>query len=360
MFVFCLFALLAGAQAQYSNEPYFDQPDTIRHAHALNLMEVRLDAMAAVLERQGELPDELAEQAEALLAHDLPRLAGSLAESHEELLASLREALEGVEEAVEAGGADPLSQEIQVAIEEVTRARAELLSGTLEQPPLAAAAMSRLLLGEPGVGEGYEEAVQGERWEYTLGWSALQRVEEIWAELAPDVAGRSDEVDEALAELAELLAGPVPPDSLSGDPEAGEEPAHRITSLLEGITDSNLYPERELGRVAALGAEQAAAACSAFESGNEPLGSEYGLAVADAYESIADTVGMLASEAHEQVEGALATLTGGSEEEEDEEKEASAAATDRGQDTQVEFPDAATACAALQQGLEEIAGAFGG
>ena len=338
--------LTPAAYAQYTNQPFFEEADVVRHVRTLDLIEVRLEALGAVTASR-DLPPEMAEQAERIVGNDLPRLAGSLRQADPELLAGLEEAAERLSRAAEAGEVEELRETAERMAELVAASRAELLSGGADlEPPLAAAAISRLLLGEPGVAEGYEEAVQGERWEYTLGWAALRRVEEIWSELSPRVEGRSAEVDEALAELRELFSDPLPPASLSGDPEAAEEPAHRITGLLEVLTDTDLYPERDLGRVVAATSNRAASACTAFEAGNARLGIEYALSVRDTYESISGTVGMLASGAHERVESALADLTGTAGEEEEERRAATT--------------DPAAACSALQQGLQEIAGLFGG
>lgn len=364
LLVLCvLLSFPLAAQAQYANEPYFESQAVMRHAHALDLMAVRLEALEAVAQAEGELPEELVEQAEDLLGADLPRIAGSLARADAERLRQLRETLTNVETAVAEGDTKTLAEGIQRVREEILRARELLLAGALDSPPIAAASMSRLLLGEPGVAEGYEEATLGERWEYTLGWAALQRVEEIWAVLSPDLAGRSDEVREALDQLAELLPGPIPPELIQGDPEAGEEPAHRITGLLEGIVDANLYPERELGRVAEQGAEQAARACVSFEMGDEELGMELSLSVRDIYESISGTVGMLAAEAHEQVESALRDMVGGGDDAAEGGQSSnggeddSLASAENGDGGPQELT---TACSDLQEGLQEIARAFGG
>ncbi|HEX7004357.1 MAG TPA: hypothetical protein VF168_09235 [Trueperaceae bacterium] len=362
--VLCLLlAIPCVVHAQYANEPYFDAAELIRYGHVTNLVEARVAALDAVA-ATGELPEEMAEQARRMLEEDLPRIAGSLEEAAPQLLRDLEAALVELAELSEAGDTEALRPVAQRVADLAVEARQRLIGPEgAERNGVKAAVISRLLLGEPGVAEGYEEAVAGERWEYTLGWGALQQVKEAWAELEPEVAGRSDEVDEALFELDELYPGPIPPEDLSGDPEAGEEPAHRITSLLEGITDSNLYPERELGRVAAKGAGQASSACSAFEEGNDGLAMELTLAVQDAYESISGTVGMLAAEAHERVESALDGITGGGEEEDEEAGEGRDEVDEEERPVEeAEEPtgDPLELCRQLQQGLEEITQLFGG
>lgn len=323
------------AQAQFAADPFFEHSDAIRHAYISSRMEARLAVLEA-LAPMDELPEEIAEQAAALTEVDLPRLAGSLKAADPQLLEALESVLSEVAKVAE-GGSAGLAEAAQRASELAAEARAALVPAELlNDPPLTAAWMAKLLLFEPGVAEAYEEAVAENRWEYPLGWAALQQVKELWEGLRPvadpDLVA---EAEEALSTLDTLYPTPEPP-TLASDPEEAENPSQRLVGLLERIADAHLYPGRDFARLAGLTSELAQDGCKAYQQGQTKLGLERMLAASDSYSYLAGTASMLAPEAHERVTELFGTI--------------GAEGSTMGQDT----------CSALVEALNEVRVALGG
>lgn len=341
----------ATATAQHAATPYFDRPDAVRHAFATYLMDARLGALDA---HAGDLPDELAEQAEALVADDLPRIAGSLASFDPELHDELTRRLEEVAERAERGS-DGLPEAIAEAREAVERARGTLLSPALRgDPAFNASVMALLLVSEASVGEAYEEAVGGERWEFPFGWAALKEVRALWQGVRP-VAGPAlaANAEEALASLEALFPSAAVPAVLAGDPEEAEAPSHYLVATLESITDVGLYPDRELGRLAGHAGAQAERACAAVRDGRDALAMERLLGVVDAYAYLGGTASFLAPEAFAAVGEVLEPFAEKEDDEEDREEGA--------EDAPSEAVDLSTLdCDALIDGLDAIRAALGG
>lgn len=313
-----------GAAAQFSAQPFFERADAVRHAFSLELMEARLSAAVALLESQGDeaggnlkLAGELVDE---LLEEDLPLLAGSLARSTGprlgQLEASIAELRQVVDDPFLEGRADELSPAFSDSVARVrdgiAAARDFLAPLAHKDPVLIAAVMSVLLLSDEGVAEAYQEAVAEDPEAYPQGWAALQAVHHLWSLLSPRVEERLRmDVEDALAELDRLLPAPRPTAGLTGDPEDAEEPAHRIVATLERISDAQLYPDRDLGRLARHTLELAQAGCQWFEAGEERLAQERVRAAQLSYQYLADLAGLLAQDAHAQVTEQFESLEAG-------------------------------------------------
>jgi hypothetical protein len=257
---------------QYGNEPFFDNPAAHSHNFATHMMEVRFIALEAVGTDDEEFSEEFAEGLET----DLTLIAGTLGKSDPELYASLDETLEELGEAAEQGADyDALLAE---ARELVARARAALLpAGFADDSVNTAALVSRLLLAEGGVAEGWEEAFDGEDAEYAFGWAALQHVKTLWPLLEPLAdENQAFEITDQLEFLStELFPTFTPPENLHLlDGEAAEPPTHRIVGFLEAMTDASLYPNRDLAPLVGLIDDLAVQACSAYAAGDAALGRE--------------------------------------------------------------------------------------
>jgi hypothetical protein len=262
----------SGLAQQYGNEPFFENPAGHSHNFATHMMEVRFIALEAV----GSDDEEFNEEFEEGLETDLALIAGTLGASDPELYAALDDALEELSEAVEAGA--DYDAQLAEARELVTRARAALLPAGFEDDSINTAALvSRLLLAEGGVAEGWEEAFDGEDAEYAFGWAALQHVNTLWPLLEPLAdENQAFEINDQLEFLAtELFPTFTPPANLHlMDGEAAEPPTHRIVGFLEAMTDASLYPNRDLAPLVGLIDDLAVQACSAYAAGDAALGRE--------------------------------------------------------------------------------------
>ncbi len=262
---------LAGtASAQYATEPFFDRMTVQSQAYGLEMVGVRL----TLVENFDEPPDEeFMELIEDMAGADLGRFEGTLAERNPELAASLREALETIEETFEDGGdaatlvpaaRDLLAQAYDVVIDPSVQ----------EMPDFKAAVLADLLLADGGVAEGYEEAIE-EVWAFSNGWAALQRVKVLWGEVAP-LAAEQQRVDgeEMVVFLDSIYTSPMPPIPFFGNPEEAEAPSHRLVGILEVVTDAGLYTGRDLGFLASHLSAELGPACDAYAAGNAVLGVE--------------------------------------------------------------------------------------
>lgn len=306
-----LLALGAHGLAQFEGDPFFDRPDDVRHAYRIHVMDARLTALAEVA-REGRVPDDLDEHVEALAENDLPRIAGSLGAADAALLEELRASVEGVEDAFEAGEPDGVIEASEATMDVTGRALDALIgAGALDDRQLKAALMTQLLLGEPGAAEGYEEFFE-ERWEWSVGWAALQQLHDLWGDLAADAGERTADFEEALAALDELMPQVIPPEgTIVGDPEDSEGAAHDAVAYLQQITGTHLHPDRDLGRLASHLVERTGTACDHYAEGADALGREYALSVVDQFEYLEDVAGTLVPDAAEEAEEALEELAGG-------------------------------------------------
>jgi hypothetical protein len=303
-----LFAALLGfvfAEGEDAGaKPFYEHTESLLFAYATELIEVRLTALAAV-SHLTELPKGLVEQAEKLLEHDLPLFAGSLAAKDPGLLEALETALIETVALVQAGRTATLEAAIENGRVLTRQARITLVPREVSQTSaFTAALVSNLLLADDGVAETYEDAAEGEVWEYPGSWAALQHVKSLWAELESTASEEQRaEIEEALEHLDSLFPSPEPPSALLGDPEEAEEPAHRVVALLERITGADLYPGRDFGRVATLIATLVQRGCEAYATSQERLGHERIMGARFFYdEALSALVSVLAPERDHEVQ----------------------------------------------------------
>lgn len=285
------------ASAQYTNDPFYEHTELLAFAHGTEMIGIRLAALTAI-----DDPDEkFVEEIEEGLEEDLLRFAGSL-EAQDSALKELEAALEEVLQAVGDGDGAGLEAAVQRA-QDLTRQAQSLLvpAELLESPSFVAALMATLLLADDGVAEGYEDAAEGDIWEYPVGWAALQRVRELWEGLSPAASETVQfEVEDMFQFLDGLYPSATPPEAFGGDPEEAEAPAHRIVQFLEEVTDADLYPGRDLGRLAKLTRNLVQGGCAAYAGGQERIGLERTVAANFYYrEHLRRLMDLLAPELHE-------------------------------------------------------------
>lgn len=331
--------LLPLAQAQYAADPFFEEAMRQSRAYGLEMTRLRLALVEAV---EAPLHEDLVEQVEKMLERDATRYLGSLRAADAELASALVGALEEVTERAEEGEHDAAA--VGEARRLLGQAEAALFGGsTRTSPDFIAAVMADLILADDGVAEAYEDAVEeGEVWEYSNGWAALQRTEELWLDLSLfATAQQRADVEEMLAQLAELYPSPIPPAEMSANPEEAEAPAQRLVGLLEEVSNAALYSGRDLpllaGHLAALSAE----ACELYGAGEDELAVEYVNAVRDPYrKSLRRLLDLLDPELHATIAGHLDALTGRED---------------------APYPDdAAAACGGMLEGLELSRDMLGG
>lgn len=256
----------------YTHSPFFEE--TARHSHnwALVSLDVGLYVFENVETDDMDIYDEAVELMEDALRAIQARLHEADAELHEEL----DDVIEDLEDAVDDDeDFNRLVPEARVLVDRVT----ELLADPeLDDDPVALGALlSRLLLAEGGVAEGWEELFDDDIGEYVVGWAALQFVWPLWEKMEAFAdENQAFEVRDSLDYISEeLLADYVPrEDWRMLDEEAGEAAAHRIVSYLERIADATLFPDRDLGAVAGLTEDLAGQACAAYAAGDDLLGGE--------------------------------------------------------------------------------------
>ncbi|HET9027587.1 MAG TPA: hypothetical protein VFN07_08695, partial [Trueperaceae bacterium] len=220
-------ALAGTAFAQYGYAPFFDQPLVQNRGYGLELVLQRLRIVDAF---PAPLNDELKEQVEEMLDSDVKRFVGTLEQRDAQLAADLLEALAELTELVDSG--EDASAATQAARELVWRAYDVVVHPDIwRSPAYIGGLIADLTLGEGGVAEGYEEAADGgeDLWVFTSGWSALQRVNKLWAELL-DVANAQQraDVEEMLVILNGLYPQAQPPEAITGSPEEAEAPVQRM------------------------------------------------------------------------------------------------------------------------------------
>ena len=352
-------ALLAGsvASAQYSRAPFFEQTLVQSQAYGLQLAMQRLDA----LELAGDdLDDDFLEVVEGL-EQDLARFMGTLRSADPELADAVEEAVEAVEEAAASG--DGLEDAIAEARAQLEAAYEVVIPAEVRSDPVFTAALIvDLSLGEGGVGEGYEEAVEGELGAYTMGYAALQRVSELWGEIA-DVATEQQraDVEEMLDFLGTIYPEPTIEEAIVGNPEEAEAPVQRMIGVLETVVDAELFPGRDLAALAAHLPEELAGYCQAYEAGDDEVALEGAIAVSYLYltDDLGQFLGFMDPEVHEEALELIGALTGLEAEEEGEE----AGEGDDEEEDEEERPaveDPAAACRELQEVFRQAHEVLGG
>ncbi len=336
-----LLALSGSVFAQsdrYDADPFFDEAMRQSRAYGLEMTRIRLDIVEGV---EAPLPEELVEQVEKTTERDVRRYLGSLRQADPALADELLAALELVSEQAAAGEHDPAA--VSRARQALSRAEAALFDdATRASPDFIAAVMADLVLADDGVAEAYEEAVGEEVWEYSNGWAALGRVQELWQELSVFADERlKADVEEMLAQLAALYPSPTPPETLSANPEEAEAPAQRLVGLLEEVAGASLYSGRDLARLSGHLAGLTAEACELYAAGEVELATEHANAVRDPYrKSLRRLLDLLAPELHAEIAVRLDALTGREDE---------------------PFPeDPSATCTELLEGLEEARTILGG
>ncbi|MBM9595469.1 hypothetical protein [Roseitranquillus sediminis] len=360
-----LASLATAAPAQDGSAPFLDWTVEESRAFGLEMIASRLtlaDHFAPPFD------EELVEQLEAAAGPLLARFGGTLAERDAQLAEELAAALAEMAEAAEEGE-DPSAAAAEAA-SLLARAREVVLDQEVrEAPAFKAAVLVDLLLAEGGVAEGYEEAVE-EVWEYPSGWTTLQRVDLLWAEIQSlATEEHRGDAEEMLAALHALYPDAGPPGSVVGwNPEEAEAPAQRLAGIVESVVGADLFPGRDFARLAAHLAETTGASCAAYEVGDDAIGVEAIIAVHDLYEGeLAATAGLFAPEAHAEAQELFPTLAELGEddddegEEEGEDDEAEDGEQTEESDTAPADPSAhAAACAALSETLSDIGSALGG
>lgn len=261
-----------GANAQYTNRPFFTDPIVLSQAIGIELAQLRFRLILA-LDR--EFDTTIEEAIEALVGADYQRFANALGEIDEEFAGELYRVFAGALEVVGEGAVETgidnraVSSVALALLDDVYNL--VIPAETQNDPVFKAAIMAQLLLGDAGVAEGLEEAFQ-ELWQYSNGWIATQRVKELWADIAYlATEEQAAEIEDAFAVLDEVYPSPHPPETFAGiDPEEAETPAQRILGFLEAIVDAELYAGRDqlvlLDHMIGL-TEQA---CPYFEQGEWP------------------------------------------------------------------------------------------
>ncbi len=300
-------ALLVGmATAQEPQVPFLEHPTELRHAYALDLVGLHLDILLLGVPEEDDAEEEAeaaggeGEEGEAgLLEVALPLMAGSLAERDEVLLERLETALS----ATETG--DAAAEEVRGLITEI---ESVLIPEELGSDVTFRAARLALLASlEPGVGEGYEEAAQGETEAYYIGYTGLGRVKAMWTELEPELDGDKANIKRAFEVMGALMPSPEFPERFS-DPEDAEVAVNDIIFGLESLTGTALIP-RDFALVLDAIDTHVSEGCGAAEAGNTRLALEWTTAADFFYDAyLTDTVGMLAPEANERIGEELGKL----------------------------------------------------
>lgn len=309
----------ASAQDAVPVTPFFEHSTELRHAYALDLVRLQLDILeldvpeddaedeATAGEDQAEdeaTGEEAAEREEeegeeGLLETALPLMAGSLAGQDEALLGQLEAALAAAE------GGDAAAEEVRSLI---TGIEGVLIPEELRSDVSFRAARLTLLSSlEPGVGEGYEEAAQGETEAYYIGYTGLQLAKAMWAELEGELTGNKENIERAFGVLGALMPSPNPPERFS-DPEDAEVAVNDVIFGLEVLTGATLIPRDFAAMLDAIDAH-VSEGCSAAEAGNTQLALEWTTAAAFFYDAyLVGTLQTLAPEPNARINEELGEL----------------------------------------------------
>lgn len=291
-------------RAAFASEPIYEDPVLVAEAFGLERLAARASALAAF----DDPPEGLLEQAQKMRTRDMPLFFARLQEVAPDTADTLAAAVEEVLAPADTGEAAAKPAEALLAA--VEDARDFLFPEAVrESAEFQVAVMAKLLLADDGVGESYEDAAEGDTWEYPTGWAALQRVHVLWGGLPRgDDAEAAAEVDSMLEFLDTLLPTVEPPAQFAGDPEEPEAYSHRLVGFLEVIADADLYPGRDLPRMAAMVEEIAVQGCGSDVEG--PHSGAQLVSVAHFYyrETLRRPLSILAPNAHEAAGEAFAGL----------------------------------------------------
>lgn len=359
------FLLVSVASAQYSRAPFFEHTLEVSQAYGIHLSQQRLDALELVDEYAEEdeddeeeeegLDDDYLEIVEGFEA-DLARYVGTLRAADPDLAADIEEAIEELEEAIEAGeDYDDQLVALRVFLDAAYDVviPAELRS----DPAFVAAVIVELSMGEGGVGEGYEEAVEGELGAYTMGYAALERVSDLWRQIAGGATEQQRaDVEEMLEFLATVYPVPVIDEPIVGNPEEAEAPVQRMIGVLETVVDAELFPGRDLAALAAHLPEELAGYCEMYDAGEDERALEGVIAVGYLYLSadLGDFLGFMAPEVNEEIVELIVAITGLEPEEEGDDDD------DDDDEEHEELADPGAACRELLEALREAHEVFGG
>lgn len=311
----------ASAQETVPATPFFEHSTEIRHAYALDIVGLQLDILeldvpqddaedeATAGEDQAEAEaageeatedEEGEEEEDGLVETALPLMAGSLAEQDEALLGQLEAALAAAE-----GGDDAAAEEARRLI---TAIEGVLIPEELHSDVTFRAARLALLSSlEPGVGEGYEEAAQGETEAYYIGYTGLQHIKAMWTDLEPELTGDKQNIDRAFGVINSLMPSPEPPERFS-DPEDAEVAVNDIIFGLESLTGAVLIPRDFAAMLNAIDTH-VSEGCGAAGSGNARLALEWTTAAGFFYDAyLAATLETLAPKANERISEELGEL----------------------------------------------------
>ncbi len=336
--------LITTAVAQYSYQPFFEQPLVQGRAYGLELVMQRLLVVDAF---EAPLHEELMEQVEELLESDVFRFIGALRAADPMLASELLEALAEVEELVEDG------EDARAAVAEarhlIQQAYDLIIPAEVRRSPLFLGALiADLSLGEGGVAEGYEEAAEGELYEFSSGWAAQQRIKQLWGEMSIyATAQQRADVQEMLTLLDELYPQAQPPTVIVGSPEEAEAPVQRLLGILETVADAELFAGRDMLALSQSLVQTLGPACQAYQAGNDELALEGVFVVGEMYvRYLAGFLGFMAPETHEEAAEVIAALTGLETEEDDDDD-------DEDEEENEHVLDHHSACGELLEALEE-------
>jgi len=348
--------------AQYASSPFYDHTVALSQAYGIEAVVLRLDLAT---EFSAPYDDELAETIEGVTGPDYARFKGTLEQQDPALAADLAAALDEVAEAVEAG--NDVTEAVATARELLAKAYAAIIPAEVrDTDAFMGGVMINLLLAEGGVAEGYEEAVENaEPWEYPIGWAALQRVKALWTDVAAAATPQQlEDGEEMLAQLDTLYPQAESPESVVAvvglNPEEAESPSQRLGGILETVVNADLYPGRELPRLAAHLATVTKETCAAYAEQPE-IAAETIYAVHDLYDAhLADVAGLFAPEAEEQAGTSFAALISADDDDDDEREAEAAGVAEEEEEKGEEQRSAAENCAQITETLIELRTALGG
>jgi len=356
----------AAALADYAHEPFFEQ--TVPESQAFGLETIGNKLLLATT-FPAPLDDDLVDQLEDMSGPDLARFFGTLQSKNRKLAASLTKALDAV--ATAASDGKDASAAVRTAQGLLAKAYDTVLDKKLrDEPSFKAGVMANLLLDS--VSEGYEDAVEEhDPWAYADGWAALQRVKQLWAELKPlGTTERQADGQEMIDALDKLFPSSTPPKSMdiaTGDD--AEVPAQRLGGIMEEISNSSLYPDRDLSRLTAHLADVTAKACTSYAKGRDAIGAEGLHAAYDHYSShVAETAGLVEPELQKKVSALFGKLIGVKDDDDDDanadaprgdDDAKSVAAKDDDDDDAIVIPKSPVkACGQLKQAFTDLKTTF--
>lgn len=287
------------AQANATQSAFTEYAEPLRFATASHVLALRLQALTVAPRGEQDANSKGAEEQEE--GPPIPLLAlfaGSLAQSDPALLQTLKADLKQVHSVAASGDETALVQAVAQAESDLARVRDVLVPDAVAgDPAFKAALIAKLANSERGLGEGYEEAANGELSAYPLAWLTLQRVDALWRELAPDLPAARDGVALALDRLNSLMPSLQPPATFS-DPEDVEGAALDLVFALESALEQSLMT-RGFAPPLALMQRQVEEACMAARAGHRRLALEHALAARITYGAhLASTLTMLAPDVH--------------------------------------------------------------